>query len=113
MLNKKLLVLCAIVVLVCLPGWGQGAETTKPIATGVVRTASGVPVPGAAVRLIHAETGHAWLSWTDDEGKFALPGLPAGKYRIDVQQLGFESATLEYTFPSSVEEKRLEVAHAL
>jgi hypothetical protein len=58
-------------------------------------------VPGATVRLTHLETGQAWVSWTDDEGKFAFAGLPAGKYRIEAQQLGFEPSQVEQEFAAA------------
>src|SRR5579862_5062720 len=69
-------------------------ETTT--ASGVVRTAEGVPVAGAALRLIETSTGRAWVSWTSENGTFSLPGLPPGHYSIEVAQLGFEPATKEF-----------------
>lgn len=40
------------------------------------------------------------MSWTDENGRFDLPGLPAGKYRVEVEQLGFERAAVEATLAS-------------
>ena len=98
--------------LVCL--WGLlaafslslGAQETpspeKSVPTaGLVRTAQGVPVPGATVRLVHLASGRAWVSWTDENGKFQFPGLPAGRYRIEAQQLGFEPASKEVEFAAA------------
>ncbi len=65
-------------------------------ATGDVRTPGGVPIPGANLRLIETSTGRAWISWTDENGHFDLPGLPLGHYRIEVSQLGFDNATQEF-----------------
>jgi trimeric autotransporter adhesin len=65
-------------------------------ATGDVRTAGGVPIPGANLRLMETSTGRAWVSWTDENGHFDLPGLPLGHYRIEVSQLGFDSAAQEF-----------------
>lgn len=65
-------------------------------ATGIVRTPSGVPVPGANLRLVETTTRRAWVSWSDESGHFDLPGLPAGRYRIEVSQLGFDNATQEF-----------------
>jgi len=62
----------------------------------VVRTSSGVAIPGANLRLVETTTGRAWISWTDENGRFDLPGLPRGHYRIEVSQLGFENATQEF-----------------
>ena len=65
-------------------------------ATGDVRTSGGVPIPGANLRLVETSTGRAWISWTDENGHFDLPGLPLGHYRIEVSQLGFDNATQEF-----------------
>src|SRR5207245_11623850 len=70
-------------------------------ATGIVRTSSGVPVPGANLRLVETASGRAWVSWTDENGRFDLPGLPAGHYRIEVSQLGFDSAKQEFDLGSA------------
>ena len=67
--------------------------TVQP--SGVVRTASGTAVPGATVRLLETSTGRAWLTWTDENGKFVFPALPAGHYRVEVSQLGFDTLSKE------------------
>lgn len=67
----------------------------------MVRTSNGVPVPGASLRLVETETGRAWVSWTDENGHFDLPGLPAGHYRIEVSQIGFDNATREFDLGSA------------
>lgn len=63
--------------------------------TGVVRTADGAAVPGSTLRAIQTSTGKAWVSWTDENGKFVFPALPAGHYRVETSQLGFAPATRE------------------
>jgi hypothetical protein len=72
----------------------QSATSTVPVA-GVVRTKPGVPVPGATVRLTHLPTGQAWVTWTDENGKFVLQEMPAGRYRIEAQLLGFARTSVE------------------
>ncbi len=41
--------------------------------TGVVRTAGGSVLPGSTLRVIQTSTGKAWVSWTDENGKFDIP----------------------------------------
>src|ERR1700730_4486618 len=81
------------------PGMEEGTLSTPPAATivvgGTVRTTEGSSVPGATVRLANAETNKSWVSWTDESGKFQIPGLPPGRYRMEVSQLGFVPATQE------------------
>jgi carboxypeptidase family protein len=63
--------------------------------SGVVHAANGTGVPGATLRIIQTATGKAWVSWSDENGKFELPGLPSGHYRIEATQLGFAPTTKE------------------
>lgn len=103
-MRRKKLFAIFIILLLAVSAAGaaaQGAQEPAPAkvrATGVVRTAEKIPVPGATVRLLHVPSGLGWVSWTDENGKFELPGLPAGRYRIEVQQLGFEAASVEAEF---------------
>ena len=75
------------------------SQDTSPPAdsqlAGTIRATDGTAVPGATVRVIQASTGKAWLTWSDDDGSFELPALPAGHYRVEASQLGFASATQE------------------
>ncbi|HJY88611.1 MAG TPA: carboxypeptidase-like regulatory domain-containing protein, partial [Candidatus Acidoferrales bacterium] len=71
-----------------------------------MRTVLGVPILGSTVRLVEISTGKAWVTWTDENGKFEVPGLPAGRYRVGAQQLGFEPASAEFTLPASRTEKQ-------
>ena len=76
----------------------QSPETNASVElrlVGVVRTSEGTPIPGCTLRVIQTSTGKAWVSWTDENGKFDLPGLPGGHYRVEVSQLGFAPATKE------------------
>jgi len=41
------------------------------------------------LRVIQTSTGKAWVSWTDENGKFDFPGWPSGHYRVEISQLGF------------------------
>lgn len=66
-----------------------------------MRTAEGISIPGATVRLIHSQTGQAWISWTDENGKFEFPGIPAGHYRVEAEQLGFTPASQEFDLNAS------------
>jgi len=70
-------------------------ETANISAEGVVRTADGLPIPGAALRLVNADTQKAWVTWTDEAGKFEFPAIPPGHYTATATQLGFEQASAD------------------
>jgi Carboxypeptidase regulatory-like domain len=56
---------------------------------GSVQTTDGLAVPGASVRVENVQTHQAWLTWTDDRGRFLSPALPFGRYRVLVEEIGF------------------------
>jgi hypothetical protein len=62
---------------------------------GTVHAPDGTPIPGTTLHVIHTSTGKAWVTWTDESGKFEFPALPAGHYRVDTTQIGFVPATKE------------------
>jgi hypothetical protein len=67
---------------------------------GTVRTTDGTAVPGATLRVIQTSSGKAWVTWTDENGKFEFPALPAGHVRVEISQLGFAPATKEIDLAS-------------
>jgi len=69
--------------------------------SGDVRNSEGAPVPGSTLRAIQTSTGKAWVSWTDENGNFEFPTLPAGHYRVEISQLGFAPATQEMDLSSN------------
>jgi hypothetical protein len=79
----------------------QTAAEAKVRVHGVVQTAKGLPVPAATVRVVHLPSGQAWLSATDENGKFSIHGLPPGRYRVEARHLGLGTSTQESTFEGS------------
>ncbi len=83
------------VILACLlaaaaaPAFAQQAGSL----TGEVVDPSGRPVPGAVVTA-RAQVGPVIYTATDDAGRFALPSLPAGTYRLAVELDGFRADAL-------------------
>src|ERR1700747_452095 len=73
----------------------QIAVEAKVRVHGMVRTAKGLPVPGATVRVVHLPSGQAWMSATDENGKFSIHGLPPGRYRVETRHLGLGTSTQE------------------
>ena len=71
--------------------------------TGTVRTDGGAAVPGSTLRVIQTSTGKVWVSWTDENGKFEFPALPAGHYRVEISQLGFAPSSKEIDLAASAQ----------
>ncbi len=70
---------------------GAAETVSGPTTTlsGTVQTATGEAIPGAAVRATRVGTNQAWVTWTDQSGKFEFPSIPAGTYTVAGEQLGF------------------------
>jgi trimeric autotransporter adhesin len=69
-------------------------DSVTAVASGVVHTSDGFPVPGATLRLVNTDTQKVFVSWTDESGKFEFPALPLGHYTVEASQLGFVAASL-------------------
>lgn len=79
----------------------QMAAEARIRVHGIVRTAKGLPVPGATVRVVHLPSGQAWMSATDENGKFSIHGLPPGRYRVEARHLGLGVSSQEAAFLGS------------
>jgi hypothetical protein len=81
----------AIVTLVAASGgvlYGQQATVA-----GRVVDASGGALRGATITATNVDTGIKSVATTNDEGHYALPLLPPGRYTVTVASEGFESQT--------------------
>ena len=57
---------------------------------GTVRDSSGASVPGVTVRLVRESPAFTQVVTTDDGGKYLVPGVPIGDYRIEFEKGGFK-----------------------
>lgn len=60
---------------------------------GVVRAASGHPLPGAEVQVQSESTGARWRTEADENGRYQVTPLPAGMYKVTVRMGGFRTAS--------------------
>src|SRR6185437_3201124 len=60
-------------------------------ASGQVTDNTGAVVPGATVRMIETQRGVVHTATTDSQGRYVLPGLPVGEYRLEVQKESFKT----------------------
>ncbi|MCC6391494.1 MAG: carboxypeptidase regulatory-like domain-containing protein [Bryobacterales bacterium] len=61
--------------------------------SGVVTDPSGSAIPGALVTITETARGTARNVTTDAQGRYTLPNLPVGPYRLTVSAAGFKSYT--------------------
>jgi carboxypeptidase family protein len=80
-----------------LPGAPDAGATAS--LSGVVRTADGTGVPGATIHVVNTATNQSWVTWTDAPGKYNLPAVPPGHYRVEASEIGFAQGSGEIDVP--------------
>lgn len=78
-----------LLFLVLLSGSFAASAQSAGQITGSVQDRSGAVVPGAAVRGVNELTGLVSNTISDSDGRFTLPQLPIGEYRVEVSRDGF------------------------
>lgn len=80
----------ALSLLLC--GWA-GAALAQGATTGSIRgqvtSSEGRPVANAQVSAVNEETGLRRGAVTGEDGRYNIPLLPPGRYRVEAQGLGF------------------------
>lgn len=62
---------------------------------GSISDATGAVIPAAQVRVVQVGTNATWTLEANQVGRYFLPNLPLGSYRVTVRKDGFNSATSE------------------
>jgi iron complex outermembrane recepter protein len=91
---------CAIVVAsqwVALVDAAAAAQGATGFITGLVRDASGAPIPGAAVSVINERSGASAPAVSNEEGVYRSAALPPGAYRVEAVLDGFQTAVQRVT----------------
>lgn len=60
---------------------------------GNVTDETGLSVPGATVKITHAETSQTREATTNETGGYSFPNIPPGTYQVDVALTGFQSVS--------------------
>src|SRR5262245_54184083 len=82
-----MLVTLCLNLVVCSDSW---AQATAQIS-GSVSDQSGAVLPGVEITATQTETGVARTNITNETGRYALPNLPLGPYRLEASLPGFRS----------------------
>src|SRR5215467_15939325 len=87
-MRQKLLVLATFFSLTAVPLMSQ--EVSAGI-TGRVTDPSGGAIVGAKVSAKDMDRGTDWPTTTNEDGIYAFPRIPVGKYQIRVEAQGFKA----------------------
>ena len=88
--STKLTLATLALTIMSLPASLRGQAVAIAEVTGLVTDQSGSAVVGAIVRMIDTDKGVVRTLVTDNEGRYVLPNLPSGPYRLEVQAKGFK-----------------------
>src|SRR5690242_9226092 len=82
----------AVVVLVVFASWSLFAQQINVAqVAGQITDSSGAVIPGVTVTLTEVERGVVHTAVTDPSGRYILPGLPVGSYRLRAQKDSFKT----------------------
>jgi tetratricopeptide (TPR) repeat protein len=73
--------------------WAQ-KSVGSPVIQGIVRDSSGLPVPGASIRLDKDASGATENVLTDAKGAYRLTVAGSGSFRLRAEKPGYQTTTL-------------------
>ena len=97
---------CLLVAAAVLPR--AAAAAPAPPLTGIVRDSLGNPLPN--VSIVVAEVSR--VTTTNAQGRFAVTGLPAGTYHLNVLLIGYRPGHVVVTLPEGGNIEALEIVLA-
>jgi len=69
--------------------WAQSAATSQ--VSGTVLDPTGATVPEAQVKLTQTETGLVRTAASGSDGRYVVPSLPIGPYKLEISKQGFNT----------------------
>ncbi|HYW42199.1 MAG TPA: carboxypeptidase regulatory-like domain-containing protein [Bryobacteraceae bacterium] len=86
----KKIVFLSLAVL-CLSVWPARAQEVSAGITGRVTDPSGSSIVGASVSAKDLDRGTDWPTKTNEDGIYAFPRIPVGRYELKVEAAGFKT----------------------
>jgi hypothetical protein len=91
----KGLTICLFVTLLFAAVVVAQTQITTGTIQGTVLDANGAAVAGAEVEVKNVDTNFTRNTTTDEDGRFAAPQLPSGRYNVTVTKTGFATLVVE------------------
>jgi streptogramin lyase len=92
MTRLRCMLLASAAAMVAGLGLAGSAQAADQILSGAITSATGQKLGGITVSAKREGTNITTNVYTDDTGNYYFPPMPAGKYRVWAQELGFETA---------------------
>lgn len=105
--NRFRLVVTAAAILSSPAIFFMGAQPCggASITGTIIDTAADAPLGDAAISVFSYEED--WQTRPDDRGRFAISGLPDGRYSLEAHRIGFKKLVLDDILLSSDESRTL------
>ena len=87
--------LSALVLIALLTAGAIFAQQDRATLTGSVSDPSGAAAPGIRVQVRNTETNAAYDSLTNETGRYTVPNLPIGVYKVTFHGSGFKTLVRE------------------
>jgi hypothetical protein len=84
-----------ISALITLVSFGVFAQSTSGSLSGLVTDPTGAVIPGATIRLTSTVTSAVRTATSDEEGRWKIPVLDPGSYKLIIEAPGFKSGSVE------------------
>ena len=89
-------IVAALTILVAVIGSRPvAAQTSQSDIRGTVVDPNGGGLPGVTVTATHLDTGALRTTVTSETGVFLMPALPVGRYRLQLDLVGFTTVVTE------------------
>src|SRR6185295_6553285 len=82
-----------VTILTVLVAALASAQSGNSSIAGVIKDATGAPVPGAQIKITNQDTGVAFQLPSNDEGLYRVSALVPGKYQMEIEATGFDHLT--------------------
>src|SRR3954447_13730893 len=74
--------------------FGMGGFAARPTGIfGMVRDVGGRSLPDADVQVQNETSGARWRTRSDEQGRYEVEGLPAGRYKVTARLPGFRTVS--------------------
>src|SRR5437016_13624614 len=74
-----------VLAFACVNVWAQATSQIQ----GIVQDTTGAVIPGVEVKATQIDTGISRMATSGEDGRYVLPNLPIGPYRLEVNKPGF------------------------
>src|SRR6476469_9589080 len=93
--RAKGLSICLFATLLFAAAVSAQTQITTGTIQGTILDANGAAVAGAAVEVKNVDTNFARSTASDEDGRFAAPQLPPGRYTVTMTKTGFATTVVE------------------